>query len=167
VGRAGYMSRSAVSQAIWVSAGPPCRLVWGGSRRAGDRLVEDRPGDKRAGGFMSSAAVDPWPNPARSWPITARCIWCGGVGLIDAMAVDVTANSPPVLLPAPAYPEVDHYPRPGPSHRGNPGRHRRPGAGARTVGVDESFSNSAGDRIPVPNAVWRGRGGRPGCCVGA
>ena len=117
---------------------------------------EDRPGDKRLVGYVTGTADPAEIRAALAERLPAYMV-PAAVVVIDGAAADANGKLDTRALPAPEYSRRS-VSRPGQRDRGDPGRHLRPGAGARA---------GRGRRL-VLRAGWRQHfvdaGGGAGAC---
>ena len=117
---------------------------------------EDRPGDKRLVGYVTGTA-DPAATRAKLAERLPAYMVPTAVMVIDALPLTVNGKLDTRALPAPEYPEVDHYRAPvGPVEETLAGIYAQV-LGVERVGVDDSFFELGGDSILSMQVVVRAR----------
>ena len=103
---------------------------WTGVEQAVVIAREDRPGDKRLVGYVTGTADPAEIRAALAERLPAYMV-PAAVVVIDALPLTVNGKLDTRALPAPEYSAPVSYRAPASAGRGDPGRHLRPGAGAR------------------------------------
>ena len=119
---------------------------------------EDRPGDKRLVGYVTSVTgtLDPAEIRAQLAERLPAYMVPAAVVPIEALPLTPNGKLDTRALPAPEY-TAGEVSGPGRRDRGDPGRHLRPGAGHRAGGADDSFFDLGGDSISSMQVVARAR----------